>query len=59
MGKESASNAGISGDAGPVPGWGRSPGGAHDDLLQYSCLENTLDRGAWRATIHTVAKNWT
>ena len=59
MGKESASNAGISGDAGPVPGWGQSPGGAHDDPLQYSCLENTLDRGAWRATIHTVAKNWT
>ena len=43
-GKESACNAG---DLGSVPGLGRSPGGGHDNLLQYSCLENPMDRGAW------------
>ena len=37
---------------GSVPGWGRSPGGGHGNLLQYSCLENPMDRGAWRATVH-------
>ena len=45
------------GDAGSVPGWGRSPGGGHDNPLQYSCLENPMDRGAWWATIHGVAKS--
>ena len=39
---------------GSVPGWGRSPGGRHDNPLQCSCLENPMDRGAWRATVHGV-----
>ena len=39
------------GDAGWMPEWGRSPGGGNDNLLQYSCLGNPMDRGAWRATI--------
>ena len=48
-GKESAHNAG---DLGLIPGLGRSPGGGHGNPLQYSCLENSMDRGAWQATIH-------
>ena len=47
-GKESACNAG---DLGSIPGMGRSPGGGHGSPLQYSCLENPMDRGAWLATI--------
>ena len=47
-GKESAYNAG---DLGSIPGLGRSPGGGHGDPLQYSCLENYMDRGAWQATV--------
>ena len=39
------------------PGLGRSPGGGHGDPLQYSCLENPMDRGAWRAIVHGVAKS--
>ena len=42
-----------------VPGSGRSPGGGHGSPLQDSCLENPMDRGAWRATVHGVAKSWT
>ena len=57
--QEPTCNAGDAGDAGSVPGLGRSPGGGHGNLLQYSCLENPMDRGAWRATIHRVAKNRT
>ena len=41
-----------------IPGLGRSPGGGHGNLFQCSCLENSMDRGAWRATVHGVAKNW-
>ena len=41
------------------PGAGRSPVEGHDNLLQYSCLENPLDRGAWWATVHRVTKSWT
>jgi len=52
-------NAGDIGDSGSVPGSGRSPGGGHENPLQYSCLENPMDRGAWQATVHRVAKNWT
>ena len=48
-GKESACN---SGDLGLIPGLGRSPGGGHGNPLQYSCLENSMDKGAWRATVH-------
>ena len=55
-GKESACNAG---DLGLIPGWGRSPGEGNGNLLQYSCLENPMDRGAWRATVYGVAKSWT
>ena len=43
-------------DAGSIPGWGRSPGGRHSNPLQYSCLENPLDRRAWQATARRVAK---
>ena len=52
-GKESASNAG---DPSSIPGSGRSPGEGHGNPLQYSCLENPTDRGAWQATVHGVAK---
>ena len=41
------------------PGLGRSPGGGHSNPLQYSCLENPMDRGAWWATVHRVAKSQT
>ena len=58
-GKESACNAGASGDAGLIPVLGRSPGGGHGNPLQYSCLENPMDRGAWSVTVHKVAKSWT
>ena len=51
--KESAYNAG---DLGSIPGWGRSPGEGNGNPLQYSCLENSTDRGAWWATVHGVAE---
>ena len=44
---------------GMIPGSGRSPGGGHGNPLQYSCLENSMDRGAWRATGHRVTKSQT
>ena len=47
------------GDMGSVPRLGRYPGGRHGNLLQYSCLENFMDRGAWQATVHGVTKNQT
>ena len=46
-------------DMGSIPGSGRSPGGYNGNQLQYSCLENPMDRGAWRATVHGVAKSQT
>ena len=55
-GKESACNAG---DLGSIPGLGRSSGEGHGSPLQYSCLENPMDRGAWRAAVHGVAKSQT
>ena len=55
-GKESACNAGDRGDAGLIPRSGRYPGEGTGYPLQYSCLENSLDRGAWWATVHGVAK---
>ena len=55
-GKESAYNAG---DLSSIPGLGRSPGEGNGYLLQYSCLENPIDRGTWWATIHEVAKSQT
>ena len=57
--KNSPANAGDTGDMGLIPELGRSPGGWHGNLLQYSCLENPVDRGAWPATVHSVTKNWT
>ena len=53
-GKESASKAK---DPGLIPGSRRSSGGGHSNPLQYSCLENPMDRGAWQATVHGVAKS--
>ena len=55
-GKESACN---SGDLGLIPGLGRSPGEGNGYPLQYSCLENSMDRGAWWAIVHGVAKSRT
>ena len=55
-GKESACNAG---DQGSIPESGRSPGEGNDNPLQYSCLENSMDREAWRATVYGVAKSQT
>ena len=52
--KESACNLG---DPGLIPGLGRSPGEGNDNPLQYSCLENSMDRGAWRATVHGIAES--
>ena len=54
--EESVCNAG---DLGSIPGSGRSPGEGHDNSLQYSCLENSRDRGAWWTTLHGVAKSHT
>ena len=45
------------GDAGSIPGLGRSPGGENDNPLQYSCLENPMDRGAWKAAVHGVSES--
>ena len=47
------------GDVGLIPGPGRSPGEGNDNPLQYSCLENSTDRGGWQATIHGAIKSWT
>ena len=57
--KESACNAEVTGEMGSIPGLGRSPGGEHGNPLQYSCLENLIDRGAWWATVHRVTQIWT
>ena len=46
-------------DAGWIPGWGRSPGEGNGSPLQYSCLENPMDRGAWQATVHRITKSQT
>ena len=52
-------NAGDIRHVGSNPGTGKSLGGGHGNTLQYSCLENPVDRGAWQATVHRVAKSWT
>ena len=57
--KNQPANAGDTGDAGSIPGSGRSPEGGHGNPLEYSRLENPMDRGAWLATVHRVAKSWT
>ena len=57
--KDLPADAGAVGDDGSIPGSGRSSGVGNGNLLQYSCLENFIDRGAWQATVHGVTKNQT
>ena len=52
-------NAGDARGMGSIPGLGRSLGGGNGNPLQYSCLENSMDRGAWQATVYGVTKSWT
>ena len=59
MVKSLPANAGDLRDEGLIPGLGRSPGGGNGNPLQYSCQENPMDRGAWWATVHVVAKSQT
>jgi len=59
VGKNPPANAGDVRDAGSLPESGRSPGGGNGNLLQDSCQENPMDRGAWWATVHRVTKRWT
>ena len=59
MVKNLPANTGDVRDAGLIPGSGRSPGGGQGNPLQYSCLENPMDRGAWWTTVHGVAKSQT
>ena len=59
MDKESACKAGDTGDVGLIPGSGRSPGGGNGNPFQYSCLKNPMDKEAWWATVHRVAKSQT
>ena len=54
--KNPPANAGDTRDTGSIPGSGRSPGGGHGNPLQYSCLENPMDREAWQVVVHRVAK---
>ena len=55
--KNSPANAGDTRDKGSIPDSGRSPGGGHDNPLQYSCLGNSMDKGAWHATVHGATKS--
>ena len=57
MVKNLPASAGDARDMGLIPGLGRSPGGGNGKLLQYSCLENPMDRGAWGATVHGASKS--
>ena len=57
--KNPPANEGDTKDAGSISGLGKSPGGGNGNLLQYSCLENPMDKGAWQATVHGVVKSWT
>ena len=59
MVKNPPDNAGDIRDVHLIPRLGRTPGGGHGYPLQYSCLENPMDRGAWRATVHRVTKSQT
>ena len=58
-GSEDKDSACNEGDQGLIPESGRCPGEGSDYPLQYSCLENSMDRGAWRETVHRVTKSWT
>ena len=55
--KKSTCNAGYTGNMGSIPALGRSPGGGNGNPFQYSCLKHPMDRGAWQATVHSVAKS--
>ena len=57
--RNSPANAGDIKDAGSMSGLGRSPGGRHGNALQYSCLENPMERGVWQSIVHRVAKSRT
>ena len=57
--KKPPANAKDVRNAGSIPEWGRSPGGGHGNPLQYSCLENPMNRGAWQTMVHRVAQSWT
>ena len=57
--KNPPANAGDTGNADSIPGLGRSPEVGNGNPLQSSCLENSMDRGAWQATVHGVTKHWT
>ena len=57
--KNLSASAGDVRDGGSIPEWGRSPGERNGNPLQYSCLENSMDGGAWRATVHGIAKSQT
>ena len=57
--KNPSANAGDARDTGLIPGSGRSSGGGNDNPLQYSCLEDPMDRGPWQAIVHGVAKSQT
>ena len=59
MVKNMPANAGDEGDLGLIPGLGRYPVVGSGSLLPYSCLKNSMDRGAWRATVRGMAKSWT
>ena len=59
MESNSPVNAGDAKDMGSIPGLGRFPGNGNGNPLQHACLENSLDRGAWQATIHGVTKSQT
>ena len=59
MVKNPPDNSGYTGDASSIPGSGRSPAEGNGNPLQYSCLENSMDRGAWQATVHGILKSRT
>ena len=59
MVKNMPANAGDIRDVGLIPGSGKSPGKGQSNPLQYCCLENPMDRGAWQATVQGVAESWT
>ena len=59
MVKNLSANVGDTGDLGSIPGSGRSPGVGNGNPFQYSCLGTSMERGAWRATVHGVSKSQT
>ena len=59
MVKNLLANAGDIRDMGSIPGSGKSPGIENGNPLPYSCLQNPMDRGAWQATVHSIAESWT